>query len=77
MVGPTLEEALIETDHQLHLEPEGVSYLESLIPHLIDGVARHFVISLLAATLDASFSSAHQICLVPFFLCACAHTDYS
>ena len=73
MVGPNLEEALIGTDHRLHLELEGVLYLESLIPHLIEGVARHFMISLPAVTLDVSSSYTHQVCLVPLSVCLCSY----
>ena len=43
-MGPTTEEALVRIDHRLYLEPEGVSDLKSLIPHLIDGVASHVLV---------------------------------
>ena len=59
MVGPTLEEALVRTDHWLHLEQEDVSYLESLIPRLINGIARNFLIALLILSMGASSSSSH------------------
>ena len=59
MVGPTLEEALVKTDHQLYLELEGVSYLESLVPYLIDGAARDFVVALLSLPMGISSSFSH------------------
>ena len=58
-MGPTIEEALVGTHHWLHLDLEGVSYLESVILSLIDGVTRGFVIAPLAVAMGASFSSAH------------------
>ena len=58
-MGPTLEEALVGTDHLLYLELEGVSFLESLIPHLIDGIARNFMIASPAPIMGAFASSAH------------------
>ena len=70
MVGPTLESALIESNHQLHLEPEGVSYMETIIPQLVDGVTSSFVP---ASSVGISSSSAHQVCLFFFN----SHTNYA
>ena len=73
MVGPTLEEALVEIDHRLHLESENVSYLESLIPRLIDGVTRGFMIALPTAAMGASSSSFHQVGIIPLSVCLCPY----
>ena len=62
-----MKEALIKIDHWLHLESKGALYLDSLVPHLIDGVARHFVITLLVVATGAYFSSANQVCFVLLF----------
>ena len=69
MVGPTLEEALIRTNHRLHLELEGVSYLKSLIRHLINGITKHFMIAPPALTMGVSSFFAHQVCFVPLSMC--------
>ena len=74
MVGPTLEEALVGTDHRLYLKLEGVSYLESLVPRLINGVARDIVIPLLDASMGASCSSSgNQVCIVLLSVCLCSY----
>ena len=61
MVGPTLKSTLARSDYQLHLELEGLSYMKTIIPRLIDGAASNFMPTL---SIGISFSSAHQVYLI-------------
>ena len=70
MVGPILEKALVGTDHLLYLKPEGISYLQSLVPRLIDSVVRDCVIAPPTPPVGVPSSSTHQVCLVSLY-CLC------